>query len=95
MVINLNCNAALYNYLLFFYLQIEKYIELCKLDSNLLIVKESKNKLLQNRDIQILKNKIDNCNICYNENKLNSFCHYVCDNCYIKLYNEKCPFCRL
>ncbi len=104
MAINLNNKNALHNYLLFFKSNIEKYIKLCKLDSNVLIVKKRKIKLLENKDIRILKNKIDNfskidnCNICYNENKLNiilnCFNHYVCDDCYIQLYNEKCPFCR-
>ena len=43
--------------------------------------------------------KIDECGICIENNKecilLNCFGHYVCKDCYIKLYDKPCPFCRL
>ncbi len=57
------------------------------------------------KDINIYKNKlktsskIDDCNICIENNKecilLNCFAHYICKQCYIKLYDKPCPFCRL
>ena len=57
-------------------------------------------------DIRVYENKIKlfeglnnivTCNICY-DNKLNidlNCGHTVCKDCYIKLYLDKCPFCRI
>jgi tetratricopeptide (TPR) repeat protein len=57
-------------------------------------------------DITVYKNKVNlftklnhivECGICY-ENKLNIdlFCgHCVCTDCYTKVYDKKCPFCRI
>ena len=42
-------------------------------------------------------NNITTCNICYDD-KLNidlNCGHTVCKDCYIKLYLDKCPFCRI
>jgi tetratricopeptide (TPR) repeat protein len=56
------------------------------------------------RDIHIYVNKlklskVDKCGICLEEDKtvilLNCFFHYCCQSCYVKVYNEPCPFCRL
>ncbi len=57
------------------------------------------------REINIYKNKlkttlkIDDCGICIENNKecilLNCFAHYICKECYIKLHDNPCPFCRL
>ena len=59
----------------------------------------------KNNDIQIYINKlkncirIDTCPVCYENEKeciiLNCFGHYVCSNCYIKIYTQKCPVCRI
>jgi hypothetical protein len=56
-------------------------------------------------DIQIYINKlkncmrIDTCPVCYENEKeciiLHCFGHYVCSDCYIKIYTEKCPVCRI
>ncbi len=55
-------------------------------------------------DIQIYKNKlkyskIDDCGICLVEKvqviQLSCFGHFCCTDCYPKVYNKKCPFCRL
>jgi TPR repeat protein len=58
-----------------------------------------------NNDIQIYKNKmkntmkLDTCPVCYEDNVecllLNCFCHYVCTDCYCKVYKSNCPVCRL
>ena len=55
------------------------------------------------RDMHIFKNKIsllskdDNCPICYEHSKCIPLecCHYLCITCYVKLYEEPCPVCRL
>lgn len=43
--------------------------------------------------------RIDTCPVCYEEEKecivLNCFNHYVCSDCYIKIYESHCPVCRL
>ena len=59
---------------------------------------------LLTEDIKIYQHKIDNfksietCKICYDDDKtcitMNCLNHYVCTDCYIKLYDKPCPFCR-
>ena len=55
-------------------------------------------------DIHIYNNKlkksiIDQCPVCLEDNKtcilVRCFCHYICNICYIQLYNKACPVCRL
>lgn len=57
------------------------------------------------KDIQIYKNKIkhisknDDCPICLNENvhciPVTCSAHFICTDCYTKIYNKPCPICRL
>lgn len=68
----------------------DKWIAMLK-DFNDYRVYENKIKLFEKL------NNIETCNICYDD-KLNidlNCGHTVCKDCYIKLYLDKCPFCRI
>jgi len=68
----------------------DKWIVMLK-DFNDYRVYENKIKLFERL------NNITTCNICYDD-KLNidlNCGHTVCKDCYIKLYLDKCPFCRI
>ena len=58
------------------------------------------------KEIHIYNNKLktsskdDICEICMKDEQqkcilLNCFFHYICINCYLRLYDKPCPFCRL
>lgn len=59
----------------------------------------------KNNSLQIYKNKIkylsrtSECPVCLNDNLLcipvNCSAHFVCTECYIKIYDKPCPVCRL
>ncbi len=47
-----------------------------------------------------VKTTTDDCGMCIEKNSkecitLNCRSHHVCKECYIKLYDKPCPFCRL
>ncbi len=103
MAIKLNDSDAMNNYINIEKSILKQYINLIKIKSEVAInyINEIKN----NRDVIILSNKlkynnkIDNCNICMEENKVNvllsCYCHYMCEDCYYNLYNKPCPYCKL
>lgn len=80
-----------------------QYNELSKIN-NTNIHKYYLKQLNKDPDIFVYNNKkkfnfvIKTCDICYKENTCNIIlkchAHFVCDECYIELYNKRCPFCR-
>jgi tetratricopeptide (TPR) repeat protein len=65
-----------------------------------------KNRLRNDRDISIYKNKIQlftklnhicECQICYDESlQIDLTCgHCFCTNCYVKIHGNPCPICKL
>ncbi len=103
MAINLNNDNAMNDYNIIEKNELKKYYNLKKINNEL-----TKNKIFElekKREIIVFNNKIKNlsikkdCDICYESDKLNillnCFGHYICIDCYLQLYNEKCPLCRL
>ncbi len=103
MAINLNNHKSINDYLITENNLLKQYIDLIELKSEIAI--SHINKIKNDRNIIIFLNKIkynskiENCNICMEENKvnvlLNCFCHYICKDCYCDLYDKPCPYCKL
>ncbi len=103
MAINLNNHKSINDYLIAEKNILKQYIYLIELKSDIAI--SHINKIKNNKDVIILSNKlkyyskIENCNICMEENKvnvlLNCFYHYICKDCYCNLYNKPCPYCNI
>ncbi len=103
MSIQLNNITAINNYLIIEESILKQYNDLINFTSEIAI--NHINKIKNNLDIIIYNNKlkytskIDYCNICLEDNKvnilLNCFCHYICKDCYINLYDKPCPYCKI
>ena len=88
--------------------QIANQLEIFSIfEKNKIDYKDKMNKMNNKnaRDIQIYKNKIkhlsntDDCPICLDENVLcipvTCSAHFICTDCYTKIYDKPCPICRL